>query len=1110
MDLNDKLASERRARLAAERLLEQMKSELYQANESLSLRARDLSSEIATTQKQVIDVRSEAAELRARYDHTRQSLETAESAINIAERRLWDSLETIRDGFAVFGPDNILIAANRAYLSIFDGLEMVRPGIAISELFALLAEEGIVDTGGLSAPDWQQKMMQRLGRHRIDTAILKVWNGTYVKLIDRRTRDGDLVTLALNITDQIERERQLEETSLRAEAANRAKSAFLANMSHEIRTPMNGVIGMADILAETTLDEEQKSYLDTIRSSGEALLVIINDVLDYSKIEAEKINLKPRPFDLERCIHDVVTLLSPTAREKGFEIAVDYDLFMPTEFNGDAGRIRQILTNLVGNAIKFTNDGHVTIQVVGLPDDANDAHRIHVTVEDTGIGIPEEKLDDVFREFQQVENERNRAHDGTGLGLAITQRLIALMEGDVWVDSAEDEGSVFGFHITLPVVTEIDSSDITAPGWMDRAIVIDRDGMNRSILIKQLGLMGLRSVVSDNIDGLAELRPGARDVVMIGADADDDVAGAARALREIFSPAAVFLLSDPGRGPRGHVEFNGSLQRPVLRSDLMRSLNSVAEPDRLAGGGQPPQPPEALAAEWEGAEENATDTVETEAPDASLAEPAETPNSEGTAGVVLPLDPSNTMSDDALAATPQITVDEDTDEVTEPVINDTDHVTSDASLPETPVADHPSIEEPKSTADAAGPDNAVGPSEPVETPEPSAPVLAEPTNSELKTPGTPDTPDVTQDLSDTEPAQPLASESTEITESDHGIDPAEAFASEPAELTAPDTPVDEVAVAEDTTAIEAVLPHALPDATDPDISDLPEPFAPTADLIETVTQSPIQQPEPDLISDAKDPTSSEAEVAPETTVNPEDTAPSQPDTTQTVTPAPLPVSSGEITVTYAANLETVEAPQPQVPINTERPAAPTPDPELPAAAKVALDPETVESEAQPLDAGFDAVEPEFEFSGTTPEQTLARPMRVLVAEDNKTNRIVIEKMMKSLNIDLTFAENGLEAIDMFQWQRPDIIFTDISMPKMDGKEAARRIRQIEAEENLPSCPIVAITAHAMEGDAEEILAAGIDHYLTKPVKKAALTEHVLNAQPDGTLPVLEEEGEAVA
>ena len=208
MDMLDQLASERRARLAAERTLAQMKSELYAANQDLSVHARHLSSEIASTQEQVVSARSEAQELKAQYDRVQQNLATAESAITIAERRLWDSLETIRDGFAVFDPKNILIAANRAYLAVFDGLEMVRPGIHMTELMALLSEEGIVDTGGKSSRAWCEMMLQRLNSHRIDSAVLKIWNGTYVKLIDRRTRDGDLVTLALNITDQIEREQQ--------------------------------------------------------------------------------------------------------------------------------------------------------------------------------------------------------------------------------------------------------------------------------------------------------------------------------------------------------------------------------------------------------------------------------------------------------------------------------------------------------------------------------------------------------------------------------------------------------------------------------------------------------------------------------------------------------------------------------------------------------------------------------------------------------------------------------------------------------------------------------------------------------------------------------------
>lgn len=162
--------------------------------------------------------------------------------------------------------------------------------------------------------------------------------------------------------------------------------------------------------------------------------------------------------------------------------------------------------------------------------------------------------------------------------------------------------------------------------------------------------------------------------------------------------------------------------------------------------------------------------------------------------------------------------------------------------------------------------------------------------------------------------------------------------------------------------------------------------------------------------------------------------------------------------------------------------------------------------AQRFDAGFDLSDTGFDLVNTPPDATAApRPMRVLVAEDNRTNRLVIEKMVKTLNIDLAFAENGQEALDLFQWERPDILFTDISMPRMDGKEAARRIRALEAESRAERCPIVAITAHAMEGDADDILAAGIDYYLTKPVKKSALVAHILAAQPSGTAPVLPEE-----
>lgn len=440
--MDKSLTQERRLRLQAERLLAQRSEELYAAHRKLAQHADHLS-------HQVIAQRAREQQLEGRAERVEAKLELVTSKAEIAERRLWDSLRAITDGFAVFDSDWRMVAANSAFLGAFDGVVDVGPGAEYAAVLKVAADEGLVDLEGVPPSDWVAKMLDRWCQPIIPDQVLRLWNGAYIRLVDRHTPEGDIVTLALNITQTMRREASLREARDRAEAANRAKSAFLANMSHEFRTPMNGVMGMTELLRDTALDSEQTHFVDTIRSSAQALLAVINDVLDYSKIEAHRLEIHNSDFDLIALVEDVIKLLQASCVERDLKLLTEIESDFPKLIHGDPARIRQILINLVGNAVKFTEAGHVRVGLSWVAEGDENTPALTLWVEDTGIGIAEDMLDHIFGEFNQVEDQNNRRFEGTGLGLAITRSLVTLMGGDVSVTSTLGHGS--RFTVTLPL-----------------------------------------------------------------------------------------------------------------------------------------------------------------------------------------------------------------------------------------------------------------------------------------------------------------------------------------------------------------------------------------------------------------------------------------------------------------------------------------------------------------------------------------------------------------------------------------------------------------------------------------------------------------------------------
>lgn len=299
---------------------------------------------------------------------------------------------------------------------------------------------------------------------------------------------------------------QIKNTQLKAKQAERAKSEFLANMSHEIRTPMNGVLGMTQLLANCDLGAKEISFVKTIERSGEALLTIINDILDFSKIEAGQVNLQTSKFNLRDSLEDVTSLLATTATDKNIDVLLRMAPGLPHSFTGDSGRIRQIITNILGNAVKFTHEGHVFLDVSGTV--TQGVAKLSISIEDTGIGIPKDQINHIFDKFRQVDGTKTREYEGTGLGLSIASQLIALMGGEIAVKSELNIGTTFTLNLDLPVADEISApkKDIK-PIAGANVLIIDDNTVNQEILKEQMKSWGVRSLsVSSAAKGRAVLK----------------------------------------------------------------------------------------------------------------------------------------------------------------------------------------------------------------------------------------------------------------------------------------------------------------------------------------------------------------------------------------------------------------------------------------------------------------------------------------------------------------------------------------------------------------------------------------------------------------------------